>query len=217
MALVGSLTGLFACMPQEPYMPGHSTKAPEAADPHLAPSASGSTGTWEHLGELGSFVFVDDRPLPSHGHNPDRWMSTVRANPIAAPDYQHLHAGVVMSTGSILVEEHQTLSGDLGPVYAMVKRPPGFDASGNDWEYLVMDQQGRIQSRGSARSMSLCARCHAEAMTDHLFGPRALPRIPPAPSDSAGAPPEDDATAPSDSATIPGRTHPAPKKKKVRP
>jgi hypothetical protein len=49
----------------------------------------------------------------------------------------------------------------------MVKRPAGYDPTGGDWEYLVLDATGRIEQRGR---LALCARCHADAPHDHLFG-----------------------------------------------
>jgi hypothetical protein len=51
--------------------------------------------------------------------------------------------------------------------FVMVKRPTGFDPAGDDWEYLVVTEDGRVEERGK---MPLCARCHAEAPHDHLFG-----------------------------------------------
>ena len=52
--------------------------------------------------------------------------------------------------------------------FVMVKRAPGFDAAGGDWEYLVVSPAAEIEQRGA---LPLCARCHAEAPHDHLFGP----------------------------------------------
>jgi hypothetical protein len=49
----------------------------------------------------------------------------------------------------------------------MVKQSPGFDPEGGDWEYLVVSPQGRVEDRGK---LAPCARCHAEAPRDHLFG-----------------------------------------------
>jgi hypothetical protein len=51
--------------------------------------------------------------------------------------------------------------------FVMVKRPAGYDSDGDDWEYLVVDPAGRIEQRGR---LPLCARCHADAPHDHLFG-----------------------------------------------
>jgi hypothetical protein len=49
----------------------------------------------------------------------------------------------------------------------MVKRPPGYDPEGGDWEYLVLTPAGEATQRGR---LPLCKRCHAEAPNDHLFG-----------------------------------------------
>lgn len=51
--------------------------------------------------------------------------------------------------------------------FVMVKRPPGFDPAGGDWEYLVVTPSGQVEQRGV---LPLCARCHAEAPRDRLFG-----------------------------------------------
>jgi len=51
--------------------------------------------------------------------------------------------------------------------FVMVKRPAGYDPDGGDWEYLVVDPTGQIEQRGR---LPLCARCHADAPHDHLFG-----------------------------------------------
>ena len=55
----------------------------------------------------------------------------------------------------------------LAAYFAMVKRPAGYDPGGGDWEYLVVDAAGQIEQRGR---LPLCARCHADAPHDHLFG-----------------------------------------------
>lgn len=59
--------------------------------------------------------------------------------------------------------------GGTAPVayFVMIKRPPGYDAAGGDWEYLAVAPDGRVEDRGQLR---LCARCHAEAPYDHRFG-----------------------------------------------
>ena len=53
-----------------------------------------------------------------------------------------------------------------GPIFAMVKRDPGFFPEGGDWEYVVTDSEGWIEDRGA---LALCARCHAEAKADWVF------------------------------------------------
>ena len=71
-------------------------------------------------------------------------------------------------TGATLLERLSPRgTPDVAAYFAMVKRIPGYDAGGGDWEYLVLDGTGHIEQRGR---LSLCARCHADAPHDHLFG-----------------------------------------------
>jgi len=60
-------------------------------------------------------------------------------------------------------------AGGAQPVthFVMIKRAPGYDPPGGDWEYLVVAPGGRVEERGR---LGLCARCHAEAPHDRLFG-----------------------------------------------
>jgi hypothetical protein len=51
--------------------------------------------------------------------------------------------------------------------FVMIKRAPGYDAPGGDWEYLVVSPDGHVEEPSP---LPLCARCHAEAPHDHLFG-----------------------------------------------
>ena len=74
----------------------------------------------------------------------------------------------LISPGATLVERLLPRGApELTAYFAMVKRPPGYDPAGGDWEYLVLDASGRIEQRGR---LPLCARCHADAPHDHLFG-----------------------------------------------
>src|SRR5262249_21737523 len=70
--------------------------------------------------------------------------------------------------GATLVERLFPPEGATPGAYlVMVKRPAGYDPSGGDWEYLVVLPDGRIEQRGI---LPLCARCHAEAPQDRVFG-----------------------------------------------
>jgi hypothetical protein len=51
--------------------------------------------------------------------------------------------------------------------FVMVKRAPGYDPPGADWEYVVVAPDSHVEERGR---LALCARCHAEAAQDHTFG-----------------------------------------------
>jgi hypothetical protein len=72
------------------------------------------------------------------------------------------------AAGATLVERLFPVGGSLPTTYfAMIKQAPGYDPPGGDWEYLVVAPDGFVEERGK---LSLCARCHAEAPHDHLFG-----------------------------------------------
>jgi hypothetical protein len=70
--------------------------------------------------------------------------------------------------GATLVERLFAQGATEPSVYfVMVKRAPGYDPAGGDWEYLVVAAGGHVEDRGK---LALCARCHAEAPHDRLFG-----------------------------------------------
>ncbi len=81
----------------------------------------------------------------------------------AARAYAALPPGRELAAGATALERHP----GAAVVFAMVKRQPGYDRDGGDWEYLVVTTDGRVEQRGK---LALCARCHAEAPHDHLFG-----------------------------------------------
>jgi hypothetical protein len=86
----------------------------------------------------------------------------------AASDYPPRGPASTAAVGATLVERLSTPGGMAATVYfVMVKHAPGYDPSGADWEYLVVTPSARIEERGK---IALCARCHAEAPHDHLFG-----------------------------------------------
>lgn len=86
-----------------------------------------------------------------------------------AGTYPALGPGSRIGPGATLVERLSAPGAAAPLVYlVMVKRAPGFDAGGGDWEYLVVSPAAEIDQRGV---LPLCARCHAEAPHDHLFGP----------------------------------------------
>lgn len=214
-------TGLFAaCAPRggDLGMPGVSDRTPDPAESRAA--TSGPSGEpWEHAAALASFPVIDDRKLPSRGHNPPYWSGMVRVSPSLDVAYRNLGPDTAITVGSIAVEQHQLSDGNPGPVFVMIKRDPGFDPRGGDWEYLVLDAAGKVESRGV---QPLCARCHADAPYDHLFGPRVSSRRRigtggDGPKE-AGQPDEDEATAPEGelpTGTKPGQKPYSKKKKRL--
>ena len=204
-------------------MPGVSDQAPRAPD-HTVPAAPASAQLWEHTAELESFLLIDERQLPSRGHNPPHWSGRVKVNAVLEPVYRALGPSSAAEPGSVAVESHQTPDGQPGLQYGMVKHEAGFDSNGGDWEYLVMNAEGQVESRGA---LAFCARCHADAPQDHLFGPRAGSRqgagleASGGPSDGPALEPDEDAArAPAEDAPTgkgsPAGHHKAGKKKKDR-
>lgn len=153
--------------------PGRSDAVPEAPDKKLGAAPSGSAAIWEHASSIPSLVAIDDRQLPSRGHNPPYWSGVVKTSPTFSAGYTAFGPDTKVPEGAIVLEEHVKQSGEGGPVFAMQKREKGFDEKGGDWEYFVMDRTGRIETRGV---LPLCARCHGDAAGDHLFGPRTSTR-----------------------------------------
>jgi hypothetical protein len=104
----------------------------------------------------------------SRGHFAGRWNAQVSVNDAARPSYANVVGSTRFAEGSLLVKRHVAATTSApGPTFAMAKRAPGFFTEGGDWEYIALDADGRLQERGKLAS---CARCHAEANADNVFG-----------------------------------------------
>lgn len=198
---------LGACASGDTWRPGVSDRPPVVADRPRTPALS-SAEPWAPQAQLSSFVPIDDRQLPSAGHNPPYWSGVVRVNPTLRDAYQRLAADTVIPQGSIAIEAHHD-SAATQSLYAMEKRAPGFDPGGGDWDYIVLSPTGQVESRGP---LPFCSRCHAEAPHDHLFGPRLSARRhvltgPDSPAESAQDVEDDGATAPDENVS-PGTAKP---------
>ena len=107
----------------------------------------------------------------SRGHFAGRWTAEIAVNEAAMATYTNLAPSSRFGVGSLLVKKHTSTSASTpGPIFAMTKRDAGFYPEGGDWEYVVLDAEGHLEDRGK---LALCARCHAEANADRVFG---LPR-----------------------------------------
>jgi hypothetical protein len=74
----------------------------------------------------------------------------------------------VVPTGTTIVERLFVRGGAAPLGYlVMVKASVDPTAPGGGWEYLAVTPDGRVQERDTTGK---CARCHAEAPQDHLFG-----------------------------------------------
>jgi hypothetical protein len=93
---------------------------------------------------------------------------TVRVNEAAA-GYGTLGQGSTMPPGSLVVELHHGPDDErLLGAFVMSKMPAGSEPRTGDWEYVVLDAELRVLARGA---LAPCARCHAAARHDALFGP----------------------------------------------
>jgi hypothetical protein len=151
---------------QAPVNPGVSrAPAPNTSLSHKAPDAS---PVWEKSGEIGSYRRMSKAAFVSQGHFDGRWIAETFANALGAPEYEKAPMAAAPPQGSVIVQTHtERVGGSPGPVFAMVKREPGFYPAGGDWEYVVTLADGRLEDRGR---LALCARCHAEGTTGWLFG-----------------------------------------------
>ena len=164
MVLAHSAAG---CGPREPALvnPGMSTINRRAADPS---DAKGDAGKLADPGiDLQSVTRIGKAFL-SRGHFAGLWTAEVSVNEMASKAYANLAASTKFAVGSMLVKKHaSTKSAAPATTFAMVKRDSGFFPEGGDWEWVVLDAEGRLEDRGKLAS---CARCHAEGNGDWAFG-----------------------------------------------
>jgi hypothetical protein len=72
--------------------------------------------------------------------------------------------------GTRLVKEVQMEDGTVATVTAMVKRGGSFNDSHRNWEWFLLDEDGKIQSRGGDLMDNMCNGCHAQnASEDYVF------------------------------------------------
>jgi len=78
--------------------------------------------------------------------------------------------------GTIIVKESKNTSGSVAEVTAMVKRGNNFDSGGNNWEYFMLETDGKIAMDGSGMAMrgaslmgGMCNSCHSNAAIDYIF------------------------------------------------
>lgn len=117
---------------------------------------------WEHMDELSSFRKAAPRARSQHLQGEHD--AEVLTNEAAAA-YPTLGPSRQLPAGSVIVEAlyapNQT---DVAMYFAMVKQS---SASGSAWNYAVISKTGLVEKRGA---LALCARCHAEAPQDQVFG-----------------------------------------------
>jgi hypothetical protein len=164
---------LAACTPTSTFLAlgADAEHAPrgETSRPPPPPAAVTSTEPPPPPWELGAEL---RRLHPASPRTPSEHLTGQLDGEILADDgaaaYPTLGPLRPVPPGATLVERLSPRgSPDPSAYFAMVKRSAGYDPAGGDWEYLVVDSTGRIEQRGR---LPLCARCHADAPHDHLFG-----------------------------------------------
>lgn len=157
---------LLACSsPTEPLpvAPGHSER-PRGGPTVPAPLAPPPPGPWARWPEVATYRIAVAR-APSQ-HLAGDHEAEILASPEAAA-YPDLGPAKPLSPGSALVERLY-LPGAATPdiVFAMAA-PTEVTPSGAPWEFLVLAPNGTVEERGP---LETCARCHAEAPNDGVFG-----------------------------------------------
>lgn len=198
-------------------MVGFSDRPPSAPRPPPLSSATPAASSWANPQAFSALAPVDDRLLPSLGHNPPLWSGVVHVSAGLESSYQTLGSSQEpWPEGSLIVERHTKPDGSPGPAYAMRKLGPGTRPNAGDWGYAVLSSDGTFQDAGD---LSFCARCHADAPHQFLFGPRSDARrrlhgeapLHSAPSGDSSL--SDEASAPSEDTSPPSQTPARPPKR----
>ncbi|MBX3125103.1 MAG: hypothetical protein KF718_00220 [Polyangiaceae bacterium] len=132
--------------------------APPPSDGRVAKEPVAAPVPWVHAQVAASWPVVDDEPRASRGHGDGHGWLTVRVSPGAEQRYESWTLGATMPSGTVIVAEHSA-DGRRGLAYVMEKT--------TTWSYAIVDAAGLVISA----DVSLCKRCHQDAVSDELFGP----------------------------------------------
>lgn len=134
--------------------------APLPAKPALPPKAPAPI--WSDFEASREWPISTEHWFVSRGHYGGTSEALVRVSPAAIERYRQHTPGAKLEPGTVLVMLHRSrTTGKRGPVHVMQRES-------SDWTYLLLEPDGRIVRRGA---LPLCARCHAEAVSDSVFGP----------------------------------------------
>ncbi|MEQ9322593.1 MAG: hypothetical protein RIF41_25735 [Polyangiaceae bacterium] len=143
---------------------GHGLDAaPTAASRPAVPRATAIPAAkrvaWPRAAELDAFTAVAGRG-PSE-HLSGRYERRVRVNDRAA-GYVELVPHRALPVGAVVAQSHHASGSEaIASWYVMEKTPDG-------WRFVVLDPERRVAAH---EDLEPCARCHAEAPHDGLFGP----------------------------------------------
>jgi hypothetical protein len=117
---------------------------------------------WPAFGESRTWPAVNQEPFLSEGHGVRNYLAVVRASPQARDPYLRLGPGTVLDPGSVLVEAAKDTAGSRPDELFVMEK-----LADQTWRFLVVSNEGTIDA---AAGVTLCQRCHAEAVADCLFG-----------------------------------------------
>lgn len=168
VALAQAAALLAGCSPPEPLPlnPGRSQRL--AGGPTTAPTASAAPAMkWERWEEMSRWRVAVPR-APSQHLAADREAETLVND--AALAYPNIGPTQSVEPGAILMQRIFSPGGEIPELFfAMVRRaaPSSGDTSAASWDYVVITRDGLVAERGD---VEVCARCHAEAPHNGLFG-----------------------------------------------
>ena len=124
---------------------------------------------WTEFAESQSWPSSTENWFLSKGHYGGTSEGLVRVSPAALAAYRQLTLGAKLEAGTTLVMLHRSrATGKPGPIHVMRRDE-------QRWEYWLLQPTGAIDTHGE---LPLCARCHADAPADSVFGP-PQPQPPP--------------------------------------
>lgn|GEM_PF-712457 len=123
--------------------------------------ASDKPVRWEYADRLNTFRKAAPRTRSQHlggEHEAEVLVNDAAATYPTGPLRQ-------LPVGSVIVEALYVPSRpEVAAYFAMVKQP---SATGGAWEFRIVSSLGMVERQDA---LTLCARCHAEAPHDHVFG-----------------------------------------------
>lgn len=152
---LATVIAALGCGAEPAAVPGTTRRSPETRSPAPRPAQP----LWAERTRVRDWALVPDQSFLSRGH-PGRWTTRIRVPPELRSAYLARAPSFAFPIGTLLVAELTADGGGPGPSLVMSKR----DAA--TWDFFEVDADGRIDSR----SAMACARCHAEAPHDQVYG-----------------------------------------------
>lgn len=167
--VVLTLLSIAACTPTSESQSSSATN-PSAwssnesdAEARVAPKTTADKpARWEYMDTLKTFRKAAPRARSQHlagDHDAEVFTNE------AAAAYPGLGPLRQLPAGSVLVEAlYGPNQAEVATYFVMVKQP---STANSAWDYAVVSNEGMVERRGA---LALCARCHAEAPHDQIFG-----------------------------------------------